>query len=190
MLYNIYFSQLYNALYARPFIFALSFALLVFLLGGCGFAPLYTEKASVSHITTLSKITVEPSSSRIVQIVRNRLIEKMNPKGEAEYELSLNASPRIANLAIERDSRVTRVNYRLTLNYRLVDIKTQKLIADGTTVASASYNKVASEFANKAAEQNAGRRTAQTVADQLILQLSVALAQRESQTETVKEKEE
>jgi len=178
---------LYTALWARPFLFVMFFVLPPFLLSGCGFAPLYTQKESVSHITTLSKIEIAPPAGRIAQIVRNRLIEKMNPKGNAEYELRFGASPSIANLAIEPDSRVTRVNYRLTVTYNLLDMKTQQTIANGKTVASASYNKVASEFANRAAEQNASRRTAQTVADQLVLQLSVALAQIESQAE---EKEE
>jgi len=178
-------NQYEYANYARQFIFALWFVLLVFLLGGCGFTPLYVEKGSISHITTPSKITIEEPGGRIAQIVRNRLIEKINPSGEAYYKLSFNASPSIANLAIERDSRVTRVNYRLTVKYRLVDIETENLIAKGSTVASASYNKVASEFANKAAEQNAGKRTAQTVADQLVLQLTVALTEIEPPAETL-----
>jgi len=189
MSHNIYFSRLYLPIWARAFLFVMFFALPFFLLGACGFAPLYTQKESVSHITTLSKIEIAPPAGRIAQIVRNRLIEKMNPKGNAEYELRFGVSPSIANLAIEPDSRVTRVNYRLTVNYRLLDMKTQQMIANGKTMASASYNKVASEFANRAAEQNASRRTAQTVADQLILQLSVALAQRAAQKAAQAEKE-
>ncbi len=118
----------------------------------------------------------EAPKNRDVQLVRNmRFILTISPGPNPLYRLSLESSDSISNLAIERDSRVTRANFRQSVNFTLSDIKTGQPIIEGTSTRAASYNKVASEFANDQAEADARKRTSLAIAEDIRLQLILAL---------------
>ncbi len=149
-------------------------------LSGCGFEPLYAEKSRTANLATslsgqLSHIRIAPSDDRTTQLLRNELVKKFNPSAAALWHLTLTTSTTISDLAIEADSRVTRANYLVDAHFELTNIKTQKTLAKGRSFASASYNKVASEFANETAAQNARLRGVKIIADDILLKIAIAL---------------
>lgn len=150
------------------------------MLTGCGFEPLYASKPDSDVAAALSSISVDAPEDRETQLVTNALFLGLNTtgaKGEARYSLRLKSVSSVSNLAIERDSRVTRANYRQTVSYALSDIKTGRIVLKGNSTRAASYNKVASEFANDQAELNARERTSKAIAEDIRMQIALKLKQ-------------
>ena len=145
-------------------------------LAGCGFEPLYAEKSRAASLSAqLSHIRIAPADDRTTQLLRNELMKKLNPSAAALWHLTLTTSTTISDLAIEADSRVTRANYLVDAHFELTNIKTKKTLAKGRSFASASYNKVASEFANETAARNARLRGVKIIADDILLKIAIAL---------------
>lgn len=149
-------------------------------LTACGFAPLYAGKQNsdgTSLMTNLQHITLAPTRDRLTQQLRLQLYKKINTaqKQQPHYRLSLTTTGTISNLAIESDSRVTRANYLIKAGFELTEITTHQTVIKGRSFASASYNRTASEFANKTAERNAQLRGIKTIADDILLKVAIAL---------------
>ncbi len=153
------------------------FVLLVSLLVGCGFQPLYgsrTQDASVQQ--KLAGIDIVPLKGRTGQYLRNELLDLTTPKGYPQkpvYRLDIGLAEVKSGLAIQEDDTKTRFNLTLDTNFRLVKVADGEQIYSGSTQTVAAYNVVASEFANLAAENNARKRAALVAAEQIHQQLSV-----------------
>ena len=150
-------------------------ATLTLSLAGCGFAPLYSDKSTAHLATQFSHIALAPTDNRTTQLLRNELVKKLNPTNAPLWRLTLTTSTTISDLAIEADSRVTRANYLVDAHFELTNIKTQETLAKGRSFASASYNKVSSEFSNATAAENARMRGVKTIADDILLKIAIAL---------------
>lgn len=146
-------------------------------LAGCGFEPLYATKTDSNIATALNSISVAAPGDRETQLVANALYLGFNSQGPARYRLHLESKSSVANLAIESDSRVTRANYRQTVIFELSHIKTSQTVLKGSSSRAASYNKVASEFANDQAELNARERTSKAIAEDIKMQIALKLKQ-------------
>lgn len=161
---------------AKRLSLAALFSLLSFGLSACGFQPLYAERDGVPSLTArLSNIQIAKTNDRATQILRVELFKKLNAGGTPKYRLSLSTRASISDLAIEADSRVTRANYLVNADYVLTHIETGQTVTSGRHFASASYNKVPSEFANNTAEQNARLRGLKLIANDILLNLAIAL---------------
>ncbi|MGC6476005.1 MAG: hypothetical protein ACON41_05140 [Parvibaculales bacterium] len=159
---------------------ALSVAAL--FVAGCGFTPLYSNAGTGQSGDLLASIQLDAPKNRDIQLVRNALYLTMSPGPNPLYRLTLKSRDSISNLAIERDSRVTRANFSQTVQFKLTDIKTGQTLFSGTSTRAASYNKVASEFANDQAEADARKRTSLAIAEDIRLQLLLALRDVNSQS--------
>jgi LPS-assembly lipoprotein len=73
---------------------------------------------------------------------------------------------------------ITRYNDRLTVNYELVDAKTNEIITRGTETGLSAYNVLSSPYATLVAQQDASRRAADDIADRIRIDLAVFFAQK------------
>lgn len=158
--------------------FRISLICLFFLcLTACGFQPLYgssTQNADVQ--IKLANTYIPPIKGRTGQILRNELLDLTTPKGvpsKPQYRLTIGLREAKTGLAIQEDDTKTRFNLTLNTNFRLIKTLDDTQIYAGSTQTIASYNVVASEFANLSAEINAEKRAALVAAKQIHQQLSV-----------------
>ncbi len=150
-------------------------------LSGCGFRPMYGRAARVPADTYLAQVAVEPIAGRVGQKVWNDLLDRVSPAGtpgQPRYRLYVRITVSSNGLAVRNDARITRKNYRMVADFRLVDIAAGKEIYSGRTFAIAAYNVVSSEFANVSAERNAEERSAREVSENIRNRLAMAFQRR------------
>jgi LPS-assembly lipoprotein len=148
-------------------------------LGGCGFRPLYGDHgaASGSVANQLADIDVISPETEVGRALKYNLLDSMGVNGNAPvsplYRLTLSPSSYTQDVAVQQDATVTRANFVLVVPFALVSTETNKTVFRSTARARSSYNRVESEFANLSASQDAAKRVAETVADDIKLQVSV-----------------
>jgi len=147
------------------------------LLAGCGFRPLYGNPgAPGSTVPELAAIRVALQDNRIGQLVRNHLLDSLNPTGQPvrpRYALEMEMERDRENLAKRPDDVTTRISLTLSARYRLKDASSGAVVASGERRAIASYDVVRSEYANLVSQQDAESRAAQQLADAIRLALAV-----------------
>jgi len=155
--------------------------LLVTALAGCGFKPLYGERGVTSLADTLSNIAVivDGGDGRVGRLVQYELLDNLSSSGvapsNADYRVDLTTNFHERDLAIQRDAEVTRRSVIAMVTFRLVDMRTGEQVMRSVARARSSYNRVVSEFANITAAQDAQRRLAKTLADDIRIQIAVEL---------------
>lgn len=177
----------------RLFIILKQFALVAFagfVLTACTVQPLYRggngDAANLNVAPTirqkLSAIQIDAPDDRFNQLVRNRLIFLLGGgAGEPDsptYLLSLNASYSI-RLAVQVDigdttkraGRASAGTVNARSHYALKD-GDGKPVVQRTRAATSSFDRPRQEYANLAAEQDAVRRAAEELAEQVYLSLA------------------
>jgi len=153
----------------------------IIIVGACGFQPLYgsgqrSNAEGGATVEELASVHITAIPSRVGQILRNDLLDRLNPFGEPkspQYSLSVELEEAKEGLAIQIDDTITRFNLTLTANYFLTDARTGTTLIAGSLRATASYNVLQSDFANVIAERDAQQRAARNVADELKTRLAV-----------------
>ena len=152
------------------------------LLAGCGFRPLYGQRSDGgSTFAELEAIAIGPIPGRVGQILRNHLLDRLTPLGQqrqARYRLEVRLSKFKEGLAIKKDEAITRANLKLTADFVLHDPRSGDPMYQGRSRSTASFNLVRSDFANLVAEQDAERRAAREISDQIMTQLAVFFSRR------------
>ncbi len=147
-------------------------------LTGCGFRPLY-GKAGGSDVAALSAVQVDQIPDRIGQKLRNLLVERLSPKGQARrtiYTLKVKLTESRHDLAIRKDETATRANLVITANFQLVDSRrAQPGIFTGAATSINSYNVLKSDFATLSAERDARDRALRKIADEIRLRVAAAM---------------
>ena len=159
--------------------------LAIFLLAvtACGFKPLYgTDKAGLSDPQAeLATVRVSDIPDRLGQLVRNQLVDYLSPTGHASqkrYDLKVSLSLSSEGIALARDQSATRYNVQLIAHFKLTDLTNHKKVFEGQARSIAVYNVITSEYATLIARQDADRRAASDVADELRTRLSVFFSRR------------
>jgi LPS-assembly lipoprotein len=146
-------------------------------LASCGFTPLYAERGAASVSADLSALDVRAPDTKLGRELKYNLLDLLsgsgNPPSNPAYVVELAPTVYDEDLAIERDADVTRKNMVMVVPFRLVDTATNKIVMRSTARSRSSYNRVDSEFANIVAAQDAERRIARAIADDIKLQLSI-----------------
>lgn len=152
---------------------------LVWGLAGCGFQPLYGEHTRSIASAESAQISVAPIPERVGQIIRNELLDRLNPRGEPQrpkYRLDATVQEQREGLAFQRDQTVTRFNLTVSATYSLSESGSGKVLVRGQARTIASYNVVQSEFANVVAERDAETRAAKEVGEEISLRIGVFLS--------------
>ncbi len=165
---------------------SLSAALLVagLSLAGCGFSPLYGERSASSVAAPeLAAIQIDSIPNREGQLVRNNLLDKMQPRGAAAkplYRLQVGVSISRENLGVRIDDTATRGNLTMTAGYSLIDLASGKPLMSASSRAISSYNILDSDFATVISENDAIRRTAGEVSEEIKTRVAVYLSSRKA----------
>lgn len=156
--------------------------LLLVVLGlgpvGCGFKPMYA-KSSDSETgleADLSRIRVGQVPNRIGQQLRNNLIQKISPRGEAagfDYELLIDLGENFSSLGYRKDTYATVGNMVMSAYVTLR--------RDGVTVMSKAvsstvyFDYVGPRYASIAMERDAEERAISQLADEIRNHAAVAI---------------
>ena len=137
---------------------------------GCGFQPLYSHGSGNSSqvLNQLARVQINPIESRIGQILRNFLQDKLTPSGvpsSPTYRLAISLEETRSDMAILRDSTSTFAKVKMKAQYQLINIETKGVLNSGTVTSTTVFNIVSSEYANINAQKDARRRTVRIISE-------------------------
>jgi len=145
------------------------------LLTGCGFQPVYgTATRGGDGSAGLSNIRINPIADRPGQILRNHLLDQMQPQGLADkprYVLDVNLSETRHDLGIQRDATTTLARLVVNAGWRLSDAETGQKITDGRSQSVVSYTMARSGFTNIVTEGDTRERALKEIADDITTRL-------------------
>ncbi len=148
---------------------------LAFGVSGCGFRPLYADRSAGSVAGVVATIRVAPIRDRKGQVLRNELIDRLNPSGEPadpRYSLEVRLAVAKHELGIRKDETATRTTMRFRSTFRLRDTDSGAIVYASRAATITSYNIVDSEYATIASERAARRRGLILVADSIAMRLA------------------
>jgi len=169
---------------ARRALFALAFGL-VSALSGCGWTPLYADRATEPADAELRAIKVDPIPDRIGQRLAWALRESFNPTGvptPQRYRLSTLLTTARADLGIQSTGLGSRGKFDANAIFTLRDIKTGAPLLAQPSHVSESFDIVANEYASIVAEDDARTRAVEELRRDIITRLTLFLQQRAAGT--------
>ncbi|MGQ0663463.1 MAG: hypothetical protein ACT4P2_07720 [Pseudomonadota bacterium] len=145
------------------------------LVGACGFEPLYGERPGGATASRLEQVQVAPIADRSGQILRNYLLDDLNPRGPrrpALYTLEIRLQEPRQQIAIRRDDTATRIGYAAVASFFLLDTSGRSVFG-GSAISSTSYEVSDSEFATRASQVSARDRAMQEISADIRSQLAL-----------------
>jgi LPS-assembly lipoprotein len=154
-------------------------------LAACTFRPLLHAKGDDAVRGELEAVSITGLNGRLGQLVRNALLDDLNPTGAAvpsRYILDVDLDRSAQELGIQTNDVITRFNLRLTARFQLLDARTGDLLYESQVQRIASYNVSTQPFATLSAEIDAERRIAREVGDNIGTLLAVHFARQATPT--------
>jgi LPS-assembly lipoprotein len=154
-------------------------------LAGCTLRPLLHTTNDAGVRGELEAISIVGLDDRLGQLVRNALLDELNPTGvevPSRYILDVELDRSATALGIQVDNTITRFNLTLNANFQLLDSKNGQVLYASNVQRVASYNVSLQPYATLAAEIDAERRIAREVGDNIGTLLAVHFAQQASPT--------
>ena len=148
--------------------------IIFFIFTSCGYEPIYSK--NVSSNKELLSISVKNIKDRSGQILRNYLLNQLNPEKERviiKYKLTVEISESRSNLAYRRDMSATRADLIVTANYLLTEIKGGEIILENETKSTSSFDVVESVYATLIAEKDAREKNLQVISDDIFTNLVI-----------------
>lgn len=149
-------------------------------LQGCGnggFQPLYGSLGGASVTDELASYDIAPIPGRVGQRIRNELVFQRTGGAPTAPDV---ASARV-DVVIKESITSTLVTitgdsasqiYQLEVEYRIVDLKTQKVINQGRTFARAGFERHQAIYSNVRAREDAENRAAAHISGDLKTRLA------------------
>jgi LPS-assembly lipoprotein len=148
------------------------------LVSACGFKPVYKDygKDNPALSTELAAVEVTPlKADRHEQELTSELEDLLNPTRNAtpsKYVLSI-ALERLRDASvIQRNREITRYSVTVKAKYVLRDKSNGKVMKNGASIMSASYDAIASDFANYTAEEDTVSKIMKEMAKDIRFQLT------------------
>ena len=145
-------------------------ALLAFLaLAACGFEPLYAARGGDGPRAHAAAIEIAPVRDRIAHVVRNHLIDGLTPDGppaRPDYRLTFTVERSARRLLVQPDDRAIRYNLTLRAEFALAD-KAGKTVYGGAAQTVNGFNVTDSRFDAVVAEEDAARKAARLLSDEI-----------------------
>ena len=142
----------------------------------CGFQPLYGESKNITINQSLAKIRIVSIKDRVGQLVHNLLLDRLTPYGRSinsKYTLGVEVFVTKREIGLKFTEEATRATLTLTATYFLTNDKDGRTLIKGAARSVNSYNISASEFARISSEQDATKRAAREVSDEIKTRLSL-----------------
>jgi len=155
---------------------------LLSLLAACELRPLYGKNdiaggtAAVDNLQAIKIGTIGGNSSyRTEYLLRNSLLDRINPKGEPSrpnYRLEIVLSEFREQIAITTTDEATRTNLIIAARYRLYDAASNAPVHASEVRSITAYNLLRADFGNVAAEGDARQRIARELAEHIRVELA------------------
>ncbi len=146
------------------------------LLAACGFTPLYAPGAPASRMVGRVEVAVIDGAPGFA--LRERLTGRLGPADAAAYRLNVDLRLTRTGVALTQQDVTTRYNVTGTARYALVPLAGGPPVASGVVRTITGYSapeaKASSAFAVQAAQEDAERRLAVTLADDILLRLALS----------------
>ena len=150
---------------------------LTLVAGACGFRPLYgTTSDQAPMIEQLSQIEVGVIPDRSGQILRNYLLEQLNPRGRPTspgYLLAVSITESQQELGIRSDDTATRANLRINADMILDSAIDDEPLLRRRLNTVTSYNILDDEFATLSSERAARDRALRQLSEDIRTQLAL-----------------
>lgn len=155
------------------------------MLGACNLRPMLHATGDEGVRGELEAISITGLDGRLGQLVRNALLDDLNPTGvevPSRYILEIDLERSAQALGIQLDNVITRFNLELTARFQLLDAASGDLLYQSYVQRIASYNVNLAPYATLAAEVDAERRIAREVGDNIGTLLAVHFARQPTPT--------
>jgi len=153
---------------------ALTFTLLLLVLSGCGFRPLYESQGSAEAMRVqLYGVEVAPMPDRLGQVMRNRLLEWLDKSASPTHRLEVTLDSSEEVFGIRPDESAAQEQVTLIASVRLVDLNTDEAVWEQSLRGRTSYDLVLSDFSNVMQREDANRRLALDLASQIHSRLAL-----------------
>jgi len=144
------------------------------MLTACGFKPLYeTGGSSEAMQAELSAIEVSPIADRTGQIMRNRLIDRLNVSTATKYRLDIVLEQSSESYGTRPDTATTQEQITMVAFARLVSLETEDVLFDEQIRARTSFDIVLSDFATATQREDSARRLVLELAERIHRRLAV-----------------
>ncbi len=164
---------------------------IVLLAGGCGFRPLYLPLDDRPDIRAqLRGIEIATPATGAGDILKQQLVRRFGAGGAKSARLVIALTLDERDVLIRRDAKVTRRSFILSARYHLETPGGADGAAavrqdwTGRSRAAASYDRIASEFANVTARQNARARAMRILAEDIGARVAGFLHRQAAQAQT------
>ena len=137
-------------------------------LAACGFAPVYGPGGTGTRLQDKVR-TADPRTPDDFAFA-GRIAERLGPDG-TRYELDWRLRIAVVPQAITPDEITTRYSLNGTASYVLTEIACGRTVARGQVSSFTSYSTTGTTIATLAAEQDAHKRLARLLADQVVTRL-------------------
>ena len=145
----------------------LKIAMLVLLLTGCGFRPLYGNHQEI--LTQTAAVQIMPVSGDGGYQIGLILKDKLNPYHQTvpvKYRLNIVLmTPRYTNQSIRTDNFATLERMDLSARYELTDVQTNTVLISSVTDANGLFNLVQDPYATVTAQEKLYDNLIQGMAD-------------------------
>jgi LPS-assembly lipoprotein len=149
--------------------------------GGAGFSPLHGPTASGVHLNDkFAAVDFATIPGRVGQRIRNELVFEKSSAGTAApaaHRLEVKVVDSIATTLVKINGDSQGQVYQVEASYRLIDLKTNKMVFEGRSLSRASFERFESIYSNVRAREDAENRAAENIANDIRTRLSAYLSQ-------------
>ncbi len=147
-------------------------------VSACGFSPVYQSSSSPDNkdvLLELAKVDILLIPDREGQMLRNFLLDRMQPRGQAAqtvYKLKTDLTVSSRDLGVQLDETTARSRINVNATYLLTG---NGLTKQFRSRSSSSYSTIDVEYASLVAEQDAIERSLRTIADEITVRVAAVL---------------
>jgi LPS-assembly lipoprotein len=149
---------------------------LCLVLAGCGYQPLYGDRANAVTSEDLGLVYIAPVSDRSGQQLRNFLLEDINANGQPSrpiYTLTISLSVVSTGVSLSRDSTTSRTSITATAKYSLSETASGKKLFSSTSRGTDAYDVLVSDYGTLASQDDATKRALREVSSDMRTQIAV-----------------
>ena len=149
---------------------------LCFVLVGCGYQPLYGDRANAVTSEDLALIYIAPVPDRNGQQLRNFLLEELNASGQPSrpiYTLTIGLNVVSTGVSLSRDSTTSRTSITATAKYSLTETGSGKSLFSSTSRGTDAYDILISDYGTLVSQDDAIKRALREVSSDMRTQVAV-----------------
>ncbi|MBK1696894.1 LPS assembly lipoprotein LptE [Rhodovibrio salinarum] len=158
-------------------------AALLLALAGCGFQPMYGERATPQSgqvsPSVMNSVAIVPLSDRLGQQLHNALRDQLNPRGQPsdpKYRLAVQISSVSEPSTLRSDGTATRRRFQLRATWQLESYDSSESLFSSSAEAATSYNVGDQPYATVTAFEDAQERVVDQVARLIATRANAVLA--------------